>query len=491
VDAGRSRLIRLNNSEIEELLHALPPLSVWWARQAQVPKSALDKRQPNAVRAVRAKLARNAEGFHHGLAWSAIETFVGKLDSDEDRVGQANHHGAALLAARAGAALGPDLGIFIVHAVAESNLPMAEIAREHLEQLIQTIHQEEPVESDNYESDSEVTVKLSDESMPAPAPNRVAPVVIKRPPAANRQELPSNAPDDSREDLLVATVAVDSETLYEKLSRVLDLLKEGPSIADDLRDLASEIEVGGVPIQGPENILAGATMWLDRASILVEHEETLLDTSVRIRADIQARLERLSELKDLARAIEYLQSAGLVKQAVDLLQHNDFESLDFLSRAIAALDLEGEGPESAGNRGSAPVDDDLLHTVSLPSPDTDLSVIRAPEAEIEDADSDLSTEPEPASRKSPDMAPGIDGPFDTPLADASIPGPDDELASCSGARAGRKAKTTTAATATIAAATQRARCIPSTNSVLAINTTVRAAAAGRSAATCRAPPMES
>jgi hypothetical protein len=332
MDTGRARLIRLKATEIDALLSELPHLSVWWARPAQVSEDALHQRQANAVRAVRVKLGRNTDAFHHGLAWTAIRTFT-DLEPDSTAVVTDAETAAEEFASGVGVKLGPDVGAFVISVVAESNLPFSEIVQDHLDACLSIAAQAIIGE---VQSDPEAQIDTGDEPK-GDTPS--LPLAL----AVHEEVIGDFGPlsdSDEFSEPHVDASALDEPfklgNLRTTLGQVADLLDEASSIADELRNVAAKIELGEVPTD--QTALAQSTTWLARARRVLTNEETLQDAAARIRRDIRVRSAKLDELTELARAIESLQSAGLEKHATDLLSLNGFESIDVLLRAIAALD---------------------------------------------------------------------------------------------------------------------------------------------------------
>lgn len=345
MDAGRSRLIRLNTSEIEALLAALPFLSIWWARPAQVSRGALQQRQAKTVRAVRAKLARSADAFHHGLAWAAIASFAEDVEPDDSLLGLDAVATAEELATGIGTALGADLGAFVVNIVAECKLPLAEVVRGQLDRYLEIASRDTSAQFVEIERPSEGGTETSSELADDCAKSVNDRTDNEGVAAAADDQAGCGVSGGTHAVALIKGMPGDSESPHARLARLEILLNEAPSVAGDLHDMADEIEVGRVPVGEPA--LIRSTTWLLSARDLVADAETLGDAAASIREDIQASAVRLDELKDLALAVDSLQAAGHAKPAFDLLRVNNFLTPEDLARAIGAFAPEDMGHSRA------------------------------------------------------------------------------------------------------------------------------------------------
>ncbi|UOE45588.1 hypothetical protein [Agromyces larvae] len=312
--------------DIGALLAAMPVLAVPWAKPARVAKEVLGQAQPKSLRAVQVNVARDPDSFHHGLAWAAMATFAGDVDFEANPNGPDTADAAGLLAEGVGAQLGEDLGPFVMNIVAESDLPLSDVVRERLDQLLAVVAQQ-----------------------------------------PTGRDTPPDEADDGQEAALHGPIGdglgsgtevpSDEEADASSLASIEQLLDDGPHLAADLRILAESLEGGSVPPREHADILRRAEDWVANARTFAPDRASLRDSAAAIRTAMEERSEwrrvreeqaaKVHELQELLEEVEGLLARGRDRLAEKLLHAHDFNSVNDLRAAIA--DLESGSPETIGD----------------------------------------------------------------------------------------------------------------------------------------------
>lgn len=371
----------------------MPTLSIVWAKHARVGKNLLAQSQPQALRAVRANLARDPDRFHNDLAWSAVATFSGEFDFDEDVLGPESEEAADSLAEGAGAKLGAELGPFLVNIVAESSLPIASVVRDRIDQLVQL------AERQALELPALQEVGRDEGQPSAPEPVGTAPTR-----ESQRPEYESTDPSAPYSYGLEPAEDDDGASL----ASIERLLEEGPPLAVELRLLADLVESGLVPTSDEADALPRAEAWVLEARNIASDGEALESAADAVRAAMNERAvrrqqlrdqsEKLRELRELREEVEGLLARGRGRIAETLLSANGYSSLDDLRSSIAGFEFRMDGATSprkvdvhdAEGDGDQPTDDDHDGVVARlrASEGTDGDAI----ASREHAESSLATE---------------------------------------------------------------------------------------------------
>lgn len=353
MDAGRGRLVRLRDEEVVKLLRAIDTLPIMWARLANTSPEQLRSPQPRTIKAVRTGIARNVEGFHYGLAWSAVAAFAGETDLDENADGPESDVAAEMLAQGVGRELGPDLGQFVVNVVAESQLPLAGNVKARLGELLEIAQNAEAAYPVDAEGEGATILEARDELSDSDQALADTGDIAEDGSPALREVAPNGdiggamAESDPR-----AASGTRKRDLHhhEILEEVQHLLELAPVLAEGLRELAASIQAGEVPRDTQSEVLPQATEWVSRAQGVVTSSRSLHDVATMTQSAINAHAARVRELEELLQAVVSLESQGLGKFAIDLLQKNDFADRASLAESVASFSrpaaVPSLGPDS-------------------------------------------------------------------------------------------------------------------------------------------------
>lgn len=350
MNPGRHRLLRLNTSEIKELLNELTPLPIMWARPAKVSKELLSGGSDKAINAVRTQLRRSPKLFHEGLAWAAVTALVQDGDPAHAPEAVASREGAERLSSQAEKVLGGDLGAFVVNIVAESDLPLADLVRTDLGEFV-ALATRGGVGGHKGESDS---ADLGDNAIEEPSwPS--TPTAAEIEPELGAAQLDASATFDSESepDAEIDPATKPSEPVTSELAAIRELLRGAPTIARNLRVLADEVEETQ-PSADAATVLSEAEAWVTRVHQLVSGETTLAQLAVTLESAMNAQLAKLDDLQQLRDAARSLGAGGHSRFVDTFLAQHDFANFAALTQAIEALEgivaQQGSHGEAANPR---------------------------------------------------------------------------------------------------------------------------------------------
>ena len=350
--AGRARMRRLTDEELITLVQRLPGLARMWAKLACTTVDGLQDGKRRAVAAVKTGVIRQPDRFQKPLALSAV-MLVPEVDVEAPVDAQE-------LAEVLRDDMGPDLGRFLLHVVAEVDEVFAADVGARLDECLTAF--DEPPAVDN-------------------APHqRVAGTASDLGSGDSDDERDLADSDDERRREGVRHDPGDDDP-HQLLEEIEELVRQAPDVAAGLHASAESIE-SGVPAAD----LGPAIIWLARAQAVIDDADSLgaraewlseqVQAAERARkAELEAERVRQAELEaervrliGLGDAVEMLMARGLGNYADNLLIQGGFDSLEALHEALAEADSQWPG-SPVQDRPSHDVCGDLAVVPELGSAD--------------------------------------------------------------------------------------------------------------------------
>jgi hypothetical protein len=336
--AGRARLRGLAEEDLVTLVQRLPGLARMWAKSAHTSADRLRDGKRSAVTAVKTRLIREPEGFQRALALSAV-LLVPDIDIESPV-------DARELAEVLRDDMGPDLGRFLLHVVAEVDEAFAVHVGERLEECLTVFDEPRAAQNEPQQIVAETASDLGISD------------------GIDGSDLSESG--DARSEKKDHHEPADDDEPGQLLQEIEELVRHAPEVAAGLHASAELIESGV-----PSVDLGPAIAWLARAQAVIDDDDSLgaraewlseqlqatdqareaeleaervrqaaLEAERVRQAALEAERLRLTGLRD---AVEMLTARGLVDYADNLLIQGGFDGLDALYEALAATENPGTG----------------------------------------------------------------------------------------------------------------------------------------------------
>jgi hypothetical protein len=316
VNVARVRLSELTDAELASIFRDAPYLAELWAQSAGVKRDVLASGSSRGLRALKVAIAREGDGLIATL--QDFGTWLLRRELGEDALLDPTPESASELAAVAGEEFGPTAGALLLLALANGNDDLAKVIAPAVDDLIEvaTNAARERTRRDLAVADS---------------------------PDTGDSTTPEGEALDTDLDI-DADFESPSFDSGNALCLIDELIAQAPDIAAALRRCAGEVDA----LHDIDTELHAVTAW--SASVnhtMLQYAHTapaagLRELRERLHEASQARVQRLTQLREAARAVRSLRDQGLDRYIPTVLQEEGFSSLDDLGAELDAAGITGD-----------------------------------------------------------------------------------------------------------------------------------------------------